>query len=169
MEQQRQLRIVGIDPGQKGGLALLVGGALQDGIRMPMLKHRSKLQLDAPGALQWLTKAQPDIIVIEAVHAMPKQGVSSTFQFGRSFGAVEAVATLVGCRLHDVTPTKWKGAMGLSRDKRASFDAGRRLFGNVFDLLCPKLVDEGIAEAALIASYWFGIQQYTVGDPTCED
>ena len=28
-----------------------------------------------------------DISVIEKVHAMPRQGVTSSFQFGRSYGA----------------------------------------------------------------------------------
>ena len=44
--------------------------------------------------------------------------------------------------------------MGLSRDKQASIDAAKVMFGSAADALIRRKADEGIAEAALIAAYW---------------
>ena len=47
-------------------------------------------------------------IVVENVHAMPKQGVSSTFKFGMGVGIIHGVAGALRLPLTLVTPTQWK-------------------------------------------------------------
>ena len=42
-----------------------------------------------------MLKFDIDISIIEKVHAMPRQGVTSSFQFGRSFGALETLTNLL--------------------------------------------------------------------------
>jgi crossover junction endodeoxyribonuclease RuvC len=59
-------------------------------------------------------------LVVENVHAMPKQGVSSTFRFGRGVGIIHGVAGALRLPLTLVTPTQWKAYHGLSADKEAS-------------------------------------------------
>lgn len=150
------IRILGIDPGQSGGLAILHGGRLVKGTRMPVVELRGKKQVDARAVVDWWGDCMVpfDVAVIEAVHAMPKQGVSSSFQFGRMLGGIEALVFSFGRPVHYVTPAAWKKAMGLSSDKRASIDAAKIMFGSDADALLKHKADDGISEAALIAAYW---------------
>ena len=149
-------RILGVDPGQTGGLAIVHNGRLVKGIRMPVVELRGKRQVDARAIVEWWSDClMPfDVAVIEAVHAMPKQGVSSSFQFGRMLGGIESLVFSVGAPVHYVTPAVWKKAMGLNRDKQASIDAAKIRFGAGVDQLLKRKADDGVAEAALIAAYW---------------
>lgn len=150
------MRVLGVDPGQTGGLAIVHLGRLVKGTRMPVVKVRGKAQVDARAISDWWGDGLVpfDVAVIEAVHAMPGQGVSSSFQFGRMLGGIEALVFSVGKPVHYVTPASWKKAMGLSRDKQASIDAAKIMFGSAADDLIKYKADEGVAEAALIAAYW---------------
>lgn len=150
------IRILGVDPGQAGGLAIIQAGRLVKGTRMPIVKIRGKAQVDARAVVRWWDDCLVpfDVAVIEAVHAMPKQGVSSSFQFGRMLGGIEALIYSTGARVDYVTPASWKKAMGLSSSKQASIDAAKILFGSAADELLKHKADDGVAEAALIAAYW---------------
>ena len=150
------IRILGVDPGQAGGLAIIQAGRLVKGTRMPIVKIRGKAQVDARAVVRWWDDCLVpfDVAVIEAVHAMPRQGVSSSFQFGRMLGGIEALVYSTGARVEYVTPAAWKKAMGLSTDKQASIDAAKIQFGSAADWMITRKADDGIAEAALIAAYW---------------
>ena len=150
------MRVLGVDPGQAGGLAIVHGGRLVKGTRMPIVKIRGKAQVDARAVVQWWGDCLLpfDVAVIEAVHAMPRQGVSSSFQFGRMLGGIEALIYATGARVEYVTPAAWKKAMGLGTEKQASIDAAKIMFGSTADELLKHKADDGVAEAALIAAYW---------------
>jgi len=151
---------IGIDPGFKGGLAALrPDGSLMDGIRMPVTSIRKREVIDTKALTRWLQTLYDHVsdveIVIEAVHSMPKQGVASTFKFGRAAGAVEAWAMVMASGpLVFVTPKKWKGDMQVTRDKRGSLALAAELWPTP-----PAHIDwdilrnDGIAEAALIAEH----------------
>lgn len=149
--------VVGCDPGQSGGFAAVSAetGNLIDAIEMPLTQVRKKPTLDVHAAGDWLERIDADFGVIEAVNAMPRQGVSSSFQFGRMFGGAEAMV-LNWTRSQDyVTPVVWKQKMGLSPNKNASRDLATRLFGRDRAMEHWKLArQEGVAEAALIALYY---------------
>ena len=119
---------------------------------MPILQLRKKKIVDAVSVFDALALHKLDAIVIEAVNAMPKQGVASSFQFGRSFGAIEALSYLQHSNIEYVTPTVWKNKLGLSRDKQASLDLARIRFGP--SPLWEVKANDGIAEAALLC-LWF--------------
>jgi crossover junction endodeoxyribonuclease RuvC len=162
MVEMSKRAVVGIDPGQKGGVAVLnPAGDFVGGFRMPLIEHRGKKLVDATGLGHKLEALIPEravaAFVVEQVNAMPKQGVASSFQFGRMLGAVEACALLhpSSASVNWVTPAVWKKALGLSSNKRASLDAARLRFGDL--PLWGVLANDGIAEAALIAAYWRGI------------
>lgn len=89
-------------------------------------------------------------IVIENVHAMPNQGVSSMFKFGRTKGAVEGALAALGRRYDLIEPRAWKSKMDLiKKPKNASRDLATKLFGS--DQHWPLKKHDGRAEAALIA------------------
>lgn len=81
---------------------------------------------------------------------MPKQGVSSSFKFGRSLGLVEGVCDGLGIPVQWVTPNRWKKAMRLGADKEASRQLAIRRWPEQAALFARKK-DHGRAEAALIA------------------
>ena len=145
--------VMGIDPGAKGGAAIIQNGAFKIGIRMPLIQVGKKVTVD-PLGLDKLRLHEPGQIVIEQVNAMPAQGVASSFQFGRMLGGVEAWAFGAGVPVEHVTPAKWKKDLGFPKgaDKQYSLDFARRTFG-AHPLWTVK-ANEGIAEAALLA-YWF--------------
>lgn len=148
--------IIGVDPGKSGALALLHhAGQLLSTIDMPVVGNIiSPVLLDQ--ALQIATApflATAFEAVIEDVHAMPKQGVSSVFSFGRSLGVVEGVLAGQGWALHYVSPAKWKKQLGLSNDKGMSRRRAIELWPAKADLF-KRVKDDGRAEAALIG-LWF--------------
>ena len=148
------VQILGIDPGKSGGLAVVTRTELVDGIRMPIIRVGQKDAVDGRALWRWLEGHAIDAVVIEAVHAMPRQGVTSSFQFGRMLGGVEAVVMALGAPVHYVSPAKWKRAMGLSSDKADSISAAKLRFGRPADDLLTHKNRDGIAEAALIGAYW---------------
>lgn len=145
---------IGIDCGAKGGVSVLEDGKFIDGFRMPLiaqgkLKLVDTLKLD--DMVHRITGSFGQII-IELVHAMPKQGVASSFRFGQATGAVEGWAMSTAVPVAWVSPAKWKRDLKLSSDKRASMDLARLTFGA--DKRWDVLANDGIAEAALIGYWW---------------
>jgi len=145
---------IGIDCGQTGGVAVVEDGKFVQGIRMPIIKRGKWKHVDTRSLDNWLYDTLGSFwysevtYVIESVHAMPAQGVSSSFAFGRATGAVEAWAMIYGSPVEWVTPAKWKRDMGLTSDKQASLDACKLHFG--VNHLWDVKANDGVAEAALI-------------------
>ena len=93
--------------------------------------------------------------MIEAVHSMPKQGVASSFSFGRGLGIWEGILSAYSIPYVKVSPQRWKKEMlaDMPRDnKDSSRIAATRLFPNASDMLARKK-DDGRAEALLMAAY----------------
>ncbi len=150
--------VLGIDPGQSGGLALVDSEDIRgliDAISMPLRNDTKKPALDYNFTYNWMMDragCDVDKVVIENVHAMPRQGVSSSFQFGRMFGGVEMLAQHFCDKPTYVTPQAWKGYYGLLKvDKNASIETATRLFNT--DKYWKLKKHDGIAEAALMAAY----------------
>lgn len=147
---------VGIDPGKTGAMVILYPDNSVQVHRVPLTKLRGKEQ---PAWVSWkvswenaLKYAEPDMIVIEDVAARPGQGVTSMFNFGKTLGFVNAIA-LGRCPVHYVTPTVWKGKMGLLKsDKNASREMVRRLLPSITSEV-ERVKDDGVAEAALLTYY----------------
>lgn len=141
--------IMGIDPGVSGAVAFF----------FPMV-HRLAVD-DVPVAggeingyelARLVRMHRPTMAVIERVNAMSGQGVSSSFNFGRSYGDVRGVVSACDVPMHFVTPQKWKKHFGLSADKDESRLRAIRMFPNAAESFRLKKHD-GRAEAALLALY----------------
>lgn len=90
--------------------------------------------------------------IIEAVHAMPDQGVTSVFNFGTSYGiALGVMQTLELCPAK-ISPHKWKGDLNLNDDKTLSIELAKKLFPEASEYLKLKKHD-GRAESLLLAYY----------------
>ena len=142
--------ILGIDPGISGAIAFYFpetpsNVSVYD---VPVAGNQ------VSGALLFdvVRQYMPDMAIIELVGAMPKQGVSSTFQFGRTFGATIGVIQAAGVQLHFATPAKWKRHFNLPSDKDRARELALRMFPQSIQHFARKK-DHGRAEAALLALY----------------
>lgn len=144
--------IVGIDPGQKGGIALVQSTGQAAGYPMPLAGK----EIDGHEIASLLCDAHPLLVVIEKVHSMPKQGVASTFKFGMGFGVVIGVCEALMLPYRLVTPQAWKKSVlaGTTRDKSAAINFVRRAYPSV-DLSPGRLrvPHDGIADAVCLAEY----------------
>ena len=141
---------VGVDPGFSGawgmvdhnGKYISCGDMIHDG------RHIDTRMVHAEMS-QALDKQDAEF-VIEFVHAMPQQGVSSTFKFGVAYGAAIAVLQRFNNTFHAVPPRVWKRAMELDNDKDKSLALARELWP-----LAPlaRKKDNGRAEALLMAEW----------------
>jgi crossover junction endodeoxyribonuclease RuvC len=151
-------RALGVDPGIFGGLAIVetVGNAvpdLIDAIDIPVVGVGAKERVDVLAIRDWITPFQPQHAFIERAQAMPKQGASSGFKYGRAVGSLEAVIACCGIPMTIVEPAMWKKAHRLlGGDKEGGGQRALQLFPTAHELLALKKW-HGRAEAALIALY----------------
>ena len=151
-------RILGIDPGVRGGLALVEindGAAPQllEAIDIPVTGVSAKERVDVLAIRAWVMAHQPQHAYIERAQALPKQGASSGFKYGRATGAIEAAIACCEIPLTIVEPAVWKKAHHLrGGDKEGARQRALQLFPSAHALLARKR-DHQRAEAALIALY----------------
>ncbi|KKM76262.1 hypothetical protein LCGC14_1382060 [marine sediment metagenome] len=147
-------RIVGIDPGLGGAVAFIMRDDLAVVDDVPVIQVGKKREYNAPEMAEILRCWSPDHVYIEKVHSMPKQGVASSFNFGKGFGLWLGIVATLGIPYTLVTPQRWKGKM-LDGQRRGKGDARLRatqLFPELASSL-TRVKDDGRAEALLIAAY----------------
>lgn len=145
------MKVLGIDPGLDGAIALLGDGFLsvRDMPTAGELKRRVVVAAEAAGIIKaWA----PDIAVIEKVHAMPKQGVTSSFRFGQALGTIEGVCGALLIPVEYVTPQAWKKHFRLTANKDDARLRAMQTWPRIADELRRKK-DADRAEALLIAQY----------------
>ena len=150
---------LGIDPGLSGALAVLdKDGEIIDIFDMPTLEVISgaskKQRVNPHGIVSELSlfKDAPIQAIIEQVNAMPGQGVTSMFSFGRSLGILEGVLAGIQIPYTLVTPAVWKRKMQVNASKDGARELAMRTWPSKADLFKRKK-DDGRAEAALLALY----------------
>jgi crossover junction endodeoxyribonuclease RuvC len=150
------VRVLGIDPGIRGGCAIVVVGEgyaprLVSAIDIPVAGVGAKERVDCNALRAFIRQYQPDRAVIERAQAMPKQGASSGFKYGRAVGAIEAVLACCELPMEIIEPTFWKKVLRLrGSEKEASRQRALQLFPAAHAVFARKM-DHGRAEAALIA------------------
>lgn len=144
------MRIIGIDPGQSGGIACLCEACTW---AEPMPTAGKEVDAAALAALV----EGADVCWIEKVHSMPRQGVATTFKFGMNYGTVLGVCGALHVPVQLVTPQKWKAAVlaDTLKDKAAAIAYCRRRWPDL-DLRenerC-RVAHDGKADALCIAAY----------------
>lgn len=149
------MKIVGIDPGLSGGIALLDTEGKSFVWDMPTMGRGkgTKQRVNMAELCGMVSACKADAGVIEDVSAMPGQGVTSMFSFGESFGIAQTAIVAANLPIHRVQPRKWKGHHNLGPDKDQARTRAIELFPDLADQLARKK-DNGRAEALLIA-LWF--------------
>jgi len=150
-------RVIGIDPGASGAIALLVNGVLISVHDMPTVtveRNKAQKRQVCPAGLSWLigrmTGPYVTKAIVEKVGAMPGQGVSSMFSFGRSVGIIEGVLAAKQIPVTFTTPQAWQKQSGAAKGKDGSRQRVMELFPSQAHLFA-RVKDDGRADAVLIA------------------
>jgi hypothetical protein len=138
---------LGVDPGKGGAAALIVDVDeyyVTDFVDFSTTSGRIRA---------WNDQFRIKVAAIEKVHARPKQGVVSSFNFGANFGFWQGTFAALKIPYILTTPQNWQKSLLFKADgkdtKERSLVAARRLFPGkgLFD----RKMDHGRADAILIA------------------
>ena len=147
------MRVIGIDPGASGAIVLLEDGEPIEWLLMPTMKVGSTTKVNAASLARFIFESGALKVYVEFVHSMPKQGVTSSFNFGHSCGVIEGVLGAFMTPYELVTPQKWKKAAGLiGSDKDAARVKAIQMWPK-WQCLDKKGQGQALADAALIAKF----------------
>ena len=145
------MNVLGIDPGLKGGIAYISDHHVEV-VPMPVLGG----SIDPRAIVQILKTQSVELVVIEKVGPMPKQGVVSVWTFGYGVGVIAGAVEAIGIPMRWVTPQAWKKLVlaGTSKDKDAAIQFVRQAYPGI--PLIPeraRVPHDGMADAVCIAEY----------------
>lgn len=151
------MRILGVDPGASGALVILdTEKNTLSVFDMPTVEikrgTRNVRQVSAQLIVDILSPFTVDHAYVERVGAMPGQGVSSMFAFGRAAGVVEGVLAALRIPTTYVTPQEWQKAMRVVGGKDGSRNRASQLWPGQSTHFA-RVKDDGRSDAALIAAY----------------
>ena len=154
------MRIIGIDPGLSGAVAILDDLKIFDIFDMPIMSEgkKNKNQLNSAQLVNIIKKhILPNgetFVIVEQVSAMPGQGVTSMFNFGQTFGSIKGICAALGLPIFYVRPAKWKKHFELINSSK---DASRTKVIEMYPSISARLTkkkDVNKADAILIARYF---------------
>ena len=149
--------VMAIDPGLSGAIAVFEGGALIDIADMPTHElsrnGKAKRQISASALAGIFTQHDPRHVIVEKVSAMPGQGVTSMFSFGRSLGIIEGIVAAYDIPVTYVTPSVWTKAVGRGAGKDASRARACELYPTQQKSFA-RVKDDGRADAVLIGTWY---------------
>ena len=154
------MRVLGIDVGLNGAIALTDGSRLLELHDMPTLSlernNKTKRMVNASALHLIIRGAKADAAYLERLNAMPGQGVTSMFSMGQSLGVVLGV--LAACEVPTTTipPRTWQKALDVPQGKDGSRYRAAQLFPEHADMF-SRVKDDGRSDAVLIAAY--GVKQ----------
>ena len=155
------MRIIGIDPGLSGGIAILDDLKIYDIFDMPIMSEgkKNKNQLNSAQLVNIINKhvlrKENTFVIVEQVSAMPGQGVTSMFNFGQTFGSIKGICAALGLPIFYVRPAKWKKHYNLINSQK---DASRTRAIEIFPYFSSQLSkkkDSNKADAILIANFYY--------------
>ena len=153
------MKIIGIDPGLSGAIAILENNKVLNIFDIPVMSEgkKNKRQLNS-ALLSNLIKENIGnaevAIVVEQVNAMPGQGVTSMFNFGQTFGAIKGICAALELPIFFVRPSKWKKHFDLiNSSKDSSRTKVIEMYPKMSNLLSKKK-DVNKSDAILIARFF---------------
>ena len=155
--------ILGIDPGLHGALAfvqLVAGTPRVEVFDMPIIARRvnniSRSRIDKPALADLIASRIHTLrcVVIEDVHALPKDGPVQAFTFGYGLGLLHGICQVYDLTVVNVPPHVWKSKYGLNSDKHKSRAVASRFFPHNASVW-NRAKDDGRAEAALLGLLGF--------------
>ena len=155
------MKIIGIDPGLSGAIAVLEDTKVLGIHEMPVMAEgkKNKRQLNSAQLVNIIKnniiESEEIAVVVEQVNAMPGQGVTSMFNFGQTFGAIKGVCAALELPIFFVRPSKWKKYFDLINSSK---DSSRTKVIEMYPSLSSQLTkkkDVNKSDAILIARFYF--------------
>ena len=154
------MKIIGIDPGLSGAIAVLENNKVLNIFDIPVMSEgkKNKRQLNSAFLVNLLkeniNQEEEVAVVIEQVNAMPGQGVTSMFNFGQTFGALKGICAALELPIFLVRPSKWKKHFELiNSSKDASRTKAIEMYPKLSNQLSKKK-DVNKSDAILIARFF---------------
>ena len=154
------MRIIGIDPGLNGAIAVLQNNKVIEIHDIPVMTDgkKNKRQLNSAQLVKLLKDNFQDetdtVVIVEQVNARPGQGVTSMFNFGQTFGAIKGICAALNLPIFFVRPAKWKKHFDLiNSSKDASRTKAIEMYPSISDQLSKKK-DVNKSDAILIARFY---------------
>ena len=149
------MRIAGIDPGATGAVTVYDTdlGTLETfdtPVAEVKVGTRNVSRILPAAFARQLKLHGVDCAALERVHAMPKQGLSSTFAFGHCYGVMEGTLAALGIPYDLIEPQAWQKAAKVPAGKDGSRTRASQLFPAYAELFARKS-DHGRSDSALIA------------------
>ena len=155
------MRIIGIDPGLSGAIAILDDIKIFDMFDMPIMSEgkKNKNQLNSAQLVNIIKKhilsSGNTFVIVEQVSAMPGQGVTSMFNFGQTFGAIKGVCAALDLPIFFVRPSRWKKYFELiNSSKDSSRTKAIEMYPSISSHLSKKK-DVNKSDAILIARFYY--------------
>ena len=154
------MKIIGIDPGLSGAIAVMQNNKVLEIFDIPVMSEgkKNKRQLNSALLVSLLReniKNNEEVaVVVEQVNAMPGQGVTSMFNFGQTFGAIKGVCAALDLPIFFVRPSKWKKHFELINSSK---DSSRTKVIEMYPSLSGQLAkkkDVNKSDAILIARFY---------------
>lgn len=161
--------IIGIDPGQKGGIVTLDHqGQIIDMRVMPFFENgRTDTFI--------FKRMKNSNVFLERAQPMPKNGVTGMFTYGVHYGAIMGALDSADIPFSEVRPNIWTKIVYshlsaheyTSTGKELNFMLAHRLWPSINFLATARSVKphEGLVDAALIAYYGFLVYSANNGKP----
>ena len=155
------MKIIGIDPGLSGAIAVMHDKKVINMYDMPVMAEgkKNKRQLNSSQLVniikENINEDEDTIVVVEQENAMPGQGDTSMFNFGQTFGAIKGVCAALKLPIFFVRPSKWKKHFELINSSK---DASRTKVIEMYPTLSGQLAkkrDVNKSDAVLIAKFYF--------------
>ena len=154
------MRVIGIDPGLSGAIAILEDNKVLQIFDMPVMAEgkKDKRQLNSAQLVNIIKDntqgSEEKAVVVEQVNAMPGQGVTSMFNFGQTFGAIKGICAALNLPIFFVRPAKWKKHFELiNSSKDSSRTKAIEMYPSLSNQLSKKK-DVNKSDAILIARYY---------------
>ena len=154
------MKIIGIDPGLSGAIAILDNNKVLKIYDMPVMSEgkKNKRQLNSAQLVNIIKEnienREETNVVVEQVNAMPGQGVTSMFNFGQTFGAIKGVCAALNLPIFFIRPSKWKKYFELiNSSKDSSRTKAIEMYPSIADQLSKKK-DVNKSDAILIARFF---------------
>lgn len=167
--------VIGIDPGLDGGIASIELGSIGEPVNVVVIRMPTKPgpagRRDVDGCE--VSAFLEDVnyhgtilsVAVESVHSMPRQGVTSAFNFGKGYGKILGIIESLEISLQEPTPVQWQKLVlaGMktkaTKSKRRDKNTSIRFVLNQFPKVNLKATDrsktlhDGMAEAICLAEY----------------
>lgn len=147
------MTVLGIDPGMDGAI-VAIDATGPSAYLLPTQKGVGLLLSDFVSQMAALRSCHDPIqmVVLERAQAMPGQGVSSMFRYGRDYGSLLGVLATLGLPVVTVRPTTWHHDLRLTGDNpKAAAMAHVQLRLPGLELPRVKKKREGVVDAACLA------------------